>query len=475
MSVGNIIQSIRNIMRRDEGVDGDAQRISQIVWMIFLKVFDAMDGDEETKAAIENKKYKSVIPDYLKWRNWAQDSEGITGEDLSIFINNVLFPELKKLKSKKDRKAYLVGGVFEDTYNYMKNGVLIRQVINKINEIDFATKEDRHTFNDIYESILKELQNAGSSGEFYTPRPVTQFIVDMINPRLGEKVMDPACGTGGFLICASDHLEKQVKSIEDRELKNNSILGTEKKPLPHLLCTTNLILHGIETPNITHGNSLGKPLRDYNAGDAIDCFITNPPFGGAEELGIEKNFPTEFQTRETADLFMALIMKRLKDGGRCGLVLPDGFLFGEGVKTRIKEKLLKEFNLHTIVRLPNGVFAPYTGIRTNLLFFTKGKTTKDIWYFEHKLPEGYKTYNKTKPMRIEEFDIEKKWWNNRVENEYAWKVSFEDIVKRNYNLDINNPRAREEDEVLSSNEILEKLEKSFGESSELLNKIKGAI
>jgi len=473
MAISNTVQSIRNIMRRDPGVDGDAQRISQMTWMIFLKVFDAMEEEKEAENG-----YKSPLPDEIRWRNWASDDEGITGEELLDFVNEKIFEKIKNLDVENNRKAQIVKQVFEDTYNYMKNGVLMRQVINEINKIDFTKKGDRHLFNDIYETILKELQSAGSSGEFYTPRAVTQFIVDMVNPKLGEIVLDPACGTGGFLTCTLENLRKEIDSIEELEKLGKNIRGIEKKPMPHLLCMTNLMLHDIEEPNIKHDNSLSKPLREYSSKDMIDVVVTNPPFGGAEEEGIENNFPSEFQTRETADLFLVLIMKLLREEGRCGLVLPDGFLFGEGVKTRIKEKLLSEFNLHTIVRLPNGVFSPYTGIRTNLLFFEKGKPTKDIWYFEHPLPEGYKTYNKGKPIQIKEFDLEKGWWDNRTDKKFekhCWKVSREEIEKRGFNLDINNPNSASEEEQLSSKEILKRLEESFKKSEELIGKIKGEV
>ena len=474
MSVGNIVHSVRNIMRKDPGVDGDAQRISQMTWMIFLKVFDSMEEEKEA----EDSKYKSPLPEEIRWRNWAKDEEGITGDELMDFVNEKVFEKIKNLDVENNRKAQIVRQVFEDTYNYMKNGVLMRQVINEINKIDFTSSKDRHLFNDIYEAILKELQSAGSAGEFYTPRAVTQFIVDMVNPKLGEIVLDPACGTGGFLISSLENMRKEVDNVGELQILGKNIRGIEKKPLPHLLCMTNLILHDIEEPNIKHDNSLSKPLREYSSKDMINVVVTNPPFGGAEEDGIEKNFPNEFQTRETADLFLILIMKLLRDEGRCGLVLPDGFLFGEGVKTRIKEKLLSDFNLHTIVRLPNGVFNPYTGIRTNLLFFEKGKQTKDVWYFEHPLPEGYKTYNKGKPIQIKEFDLEKEWWKKRNDKKFennCWKVSIEDIQKRNYNLDINNPNGKAEEENLSSKEILEKLEKSFDESKRLIEKIKGEV
>lgn len=474
MTISNIIKSVRDIMRKDAGVDGDAQRISQMVWMIFLKVFDAMEEEREA----EDESYKSPLPEKIRWRNWAVNPEGMTGEELLDFVNNNLFKTLKNLKldEKSDQRGYIIKQVFEDAYNYMKNGILVRQVVNKINELDFTTAEDRHQFNDIYETILKELQNAGSAGEFYTPRPVTQFIVDMVNPKLGDIVLDPACGTGGFLISTLNHLKKNVKTTEDQKVLEKTLRGTEKKPLPHLLCMTNLILHDIEVPSVKRDNSLSRPLIDYTDKDKVNVIVTNPPFGGAEEDGIENNFPAEFRTRETADLFLVLITKLLRDGGKCGLVLPDGFLFGEGIKTRIKEKLLTEFNLHTIVRLPNGVFSPYTGIRTNLLFFEKGKPTKDVWYFEHPLPEGYKIYNKTKPVRHEEFQLEKEWWNNREDEkfkQYSWKVSLADIQKKNYNLDINNPTKPEEEKELSKEEIIAKIEQNIRRTSEILKEIKG--
>ena len=435
------IKSIRDIMRKDTGVDGDAQRISQMVWMLFMKIFS--DKEEEWAITIDN--YKSPIPEKLKWQNWAADEEGLTGEKLIEFIDNELFPTLKELDITISPQANIVRSVFEDTYNYMKNGTLFRQVINVINKIDFNSSSDRHLFNDLYETILKELQSAGSSGEYYTPRAVTQFMVDIIDPQLGETILDPACGTGGFLTCSIDHIRKQVNTPKDREVLQHSIRGVEKKPLPHLLCTTNLMLHGFDLPAVRRDNMLSKPYSDWGAKDKLDVILTNPPFGGVEEDGTETNFPQKFRTKETADLFLALIIRLLKDGGRAAVVLPDGTLFGEGVKTRIKEELLEKCNLHTIVRLPNGVFNPYTGINTNLLFFEKGTPTKEIWYYEHPYPEGVKSYNKTKPIHIKEFDAEKKWWKNREENKYAWKVSLEEIKAKNYNLDFKNPHQEPDD------------------------------
>lgn len=432
-------------MRKDAGVDGDAQRVSQLGWMLFLKIFDARE--EEYELDDENE-YVSPIPEELRWRNWAEKDEGITGEKLLDFINEKLFKTLKALSvdEKADPRGFVVRDAFEDSYNYMKDGTLIRQVINKINEIDFTSSKDLHTFGSIYEKILKDLQGAGNSGEFYTPRAVTQFIVDMVDPKIGETVLDPACGTGGFLTATIEHMNKDKDNIEELRLIQEAIHGIEKKQLPHLLCVTNMLLHGMEVPSrIRHDNSLSRPLRDYSRKDRVDVIVTNPPFGGMETDGIEDNFPATLKTRETADLFLILIMKLLKEGGRCGIVLPDGTLFGEGVKTRIKEKLLKECNLHTIVRLPNGVFSPYTGIKTNLLFFTSGTPTKEVWFYEHPYPAGYKSYSKTKPMRLEEFAPEKAWWPTRIETEHAWKVPVEDIIASNYNLDIKNPNTIEKD------------------------------
>lgn len=466
------IKSIQDIMRKDAGVDGDAQRISQLGWMLFLKIFDTKEEDWE----ITNEAYKSPIPKDLRWREWAADEEGMTGEELLGFVNNSLFPRLKDLKPKHAKDAGLmVKQVFEDSYNYMKSGTLLRQVINKINsDIQLTSKSDRHQFNDIYEQILRDLQSAGNAGEFYTPRAVTQFIVEMIAPKLGEVVLDPACGTAGFLTNVIDYIEthEKIKTLEQRQQLQNCITGVEKKPLPHMLATTNLILHGIEVPVIQHDNLLSRSWTEWSQKNRVDVIVTNPPFGGMEEDGVENNFPAQYRTRETANLFMSLVIHLLKDGGRCGLVLPDGFLFGEGVATRIKESLLEKCNLHTIVRLPNGVFAPYTGIKTNLLFFTKGKPTKDVWYFEHPYPDGIKNYNKTKPINIKEFDLEKAWWKAREENQYAWKVSAEELKKRNYNFDIKNPNSTEKTHQYTSNELINLLGQSFAKSNELLNQLK---
>lgn len=432
-------------MRKDVGIDGDAQRISQMVWLIFLKIYD----DKELQWQANVPGYKSPLQSRFRWSNWAKNAEGMTGDELIDFVNNDLFPALKKLAFTTGVSPHgkVIGSVFEDAYNYMRSGALLRQVINTIEkDVDFSKSSDSHLFNDIYEKILADLQSAGNAGEYYTPRAVTQFIVDVIDPKLGDTILDPACGTGGFLTCAIEHLNKQIKNSKEREYLQEAIYGVEKKPLPHMLAMTNVILHGIDVPTgISHDNTLSRPLKEYGVEDRVDVIITNPPFGGMEENDIEKNFPRKYQTRETADLFMALIMHLLKPStGRAAVVLPDGFLFGEGVKTTLKRELLENFNLHTIVRLPKGVFAPYTSIATNILFFEKSGQTKDVWFFEHPYPEGYKSYSRSKPLTIAEFNLEKAWWGGaerqgRKVTEYAWKVSADKLAERNYNLDCKNP------------------------------------
>ncbi|RTR34756.1 N-6 DNA methylase [Shewanella atlantica] len=479
MSISSAIKSIQDIMRKDAGVDGDAQRLGQMSWLLFLKVFDAQEEELE----LELDDYREPIPETFLWRNWAADNQGITGEELLDFVNDELFPQLKNLTAPIDKnsRGYVVKEAFSDAFNYMKNGTLLRQVINKLNEIDFTDSKERHLFGDLYEQILKDLQSAGNAGEFYTPRAITKFIVAVTDPKLGESIMDPACGTGGFLACAFDHVKTNyVKSGEDHKTLQQQIFGVEKKQLPHLLCTTNMMLHGIEVPvQIKHGNTLNKPLSSWD--EQVDVIITNPPFGGTEEDGIEKNFPSEMQTRETADLFLQLIIEVLATKGRAAVVLPDGTLFGEGVKTKIKKLLTEECNLHTIVRLPNGVFNPYTGIKTNILFFTKGQPTKDVWFYEHPYPAGVKNYNKTKPMKFEEFATELSWWGSeadgfasRVENEQAWKVSIDDIIARNYNLDIKNPHVGE---VISHDpqELLQDYTKQQADIQALRDQLKGIL
>lgn len=458
-----MIKRIQDIMRQDSGVDGDAQRISQMVWLLFLKVYDA----KEELWEFYDENYQSIIPEELRWRSWAideKDGKALTGEELLDFINNQLFPTLKELEVDEttEKRSAIVKYVFLDVYNYMKNGTLLRQVINVLNEVDFTEYDERHSFNDLYETILKDLQSAGNAGEFYTPRPVTEFIIEMLNPQIGESIADFACGTGGFLTSGISYMENQIKTPEDKKTIQRNLFGIEKKPLPYLLAMTNMILHDVDSPNIIHGNSLSKHVRDYKEEDKYSVIAMNPPYGAVESDSIKINFPVEMQTSETADLFMALILYRLKKNGRVGVVLPNGFLFGDdNAKTAIKKRLLEECNLHTIVRLPEGVFSPYTSIPTNLLFFDKTGSTKEIWYYDHPLPNGYNRYSKTRPLKKSEFDLEKSWWNNREENEYAWKVSMDEVINANYNLNFRNPRiANRDEENKSALELIQEIQQS---------------
>ena len=476
MSVRNLVKSIQDIMRQDTGVDGDAQRISQLCWMFFLKIID--DQDQELELLKDN--YKSPIPERLQWRSWAADPEGITGDELLEFVNDDLFPTLKGLAPRTPR-ARTVRDVFEDAFNFMKSGQLMRQVVNKINGIDFNNLSERQHFGDIYEQILNDLQSAGNAGEYYTPRAVTAFMVKMTDPKPGEKLFDPACGTGGFLTCAIRHMrEHYVKRPEDEAKMESALRAVEKKQMPHMLAVTNMLLHGIEDPSfLRHDNTLARPFISWGKDERVDIVLTNPPFGGREEDGIESNFPQHFRTRETADLFLALIIRLLKPSGRAAVVLPDGSLFGEGVKTRLKEHLMEECNLHTIVRLPNSVFRPYASIGTNLLFFEKGARTKDIWFYEHQVPEGQKAYSMTRPIRLEHLDDCVEWWGGperkgREETERAWKVSAEEIKERGYNLDIKNPHMVEED-LGDPETLLEELTNAEAEVSALRDQLKAIL
>jgi len=482
MSISTVIKSIQNIMRTDDGVDGTAQRLAQLSWLLFMKIFDAQEEDLE----FEQANYKSPIPEQYLWRNWAADKQGMTGEELISFIDTRLLPDLKALQAPIDAnsRGFVVKEGLSEAFNYMKSGTLLRQVINKLNDIDFSSFHDRHLFGDIYEQLLRDLQSAGDAGEYYSPRAVTGFAVQMIDPKLGESIFDPACGTGGFLACSIDLLKEQIKTAEDQKIFQTAVSGVEKKQLPHLLCTTNMMLHGIEVPQqIRQGNTLKRPLSSIEASEMVDVIVTNPPFGGSEEDGIEKNFPSDLQTKETADLFLQYIIEMLKDGGRAAVVLPDGTLFGEGVKTKIKKLLLEECNLHTLIRLPNSVFAPYTSIKTNILFFEKGTPTKDIWYYEVSLPDGVKAFNKTKPMKLDDFSACLDWWGeggsvteksartNREVTEQAWQVSIDEIIERNYNLDIKNPHVTE---VISHDpeELLSKYAKQQADIQSLRDQLK---
>lgn len=431
------IQAIQDTMRKDVGVDGDAQRLGQLVWMLFLKVFDDREHEWETFDA----DYRSPIPERLRWRTWAADDEGMTGEALRTFVEQDLFPTLKQLAGSPQPAAALVGEAFADAYSYMKSGTLLRQVVNRIHQdLDFNRRNDRQALGNLYEHLLRGMQSAGDSGEYYTPRPVVDFAVQMIDPKLGEVVLDPACGTGGFLTATLDHVrDNYVVRPEDDQLLQQSVRGVEKKPLPHLLCLTNLMLHGIEIPStVKHGNALARPLRDYGPADRVDVIVTNPPFQGREADGVENNFPTALRTRETADLFLGLVIHLLKPGGRAAIVLPDSTLFGTGVKDTLRQRLIDECDLHTIVRLPNGVFSPYTDIRTNILFFKKASKTRSVWFYEQPCPFGEK-YTKTKPIEIDHFADAREWWSAREKTELAWDVSTTEIVEREFNLLIDNP------------------------------------
>lgn len=461
MSLNNLVKRLQDVMRNDAGINGDAQRIEQIVWILFLKIYDAKEQEWE----LINDDYRSILPPALRWSNWAKDNkdgQAMTGDELLNFVNNELFPTLKKLpiSFNTPMNQKIIRAAFEDNNNYMKNGVLLRQVINIIDEINFEQYQERHAFGDIYENILKSLQSAGNAGEFYTPRAVTDFMVQMIAPKLGEKIADFACGTGGFLTSALKLLEKQIQSVSDRTLFNNSVYGIEKKALPHLLCVTNLLLHDIDNPNVHHDNALEKNVKDYTENEKFDVILMNPPYGGSEIEQIKMNFPAALRSSETADLFMSVIMYRLKKNGRVAIVLPDGFLFGtDNAKMAIKQKLMNEMNLHTVIRLPHSVFAPYTSITTNILFFDNTEPTKETWFYRLDMPEGYKNFSKTKPMKLEHFNQVMEWWQNRQAIEIdgfdkARKYSYQEIADRQFNLDLCG-FPHEEEEILPPDELIQ--------------------
>ena len=461
MAITNFVKRIQDVMRNDAGVNGDAQRIEQIVWTLFLKIYDAKEEEWE----LINDDYVSIIPDNCKWRNWAvdnKDGQALTGDALLAFVNNELFPTLKNLEVSEDTpmNQVMVRYAFEDANNYMKDGVLLRQVINIIDEIDFTEYEERHAFGSIYESFLKDLQSAGNAGEFYTPRAVTDFMVKVTKPKLGERIADFACGTGGFLVSALNALSEQAgESNENREIYNNSVYGVEKKALPHILCVTNMLLHDIDNPTIIHGNTLETDYKEYRKMEKFDLVLMNPPYGGNEKDSVKSNFPAELRSSETADLFIDIIMFRLNKDGRCAIILPDGFLFGtDNAKINIKKKLLEEFNLHTVVRMPHSVFAPYTSITTNILFFDNTHPTEETWFYRLDMPEGYKNFSKTKPMKLEHFQPALDWWNNRTELEEdgfpkAKKYTVEEIVANGYNIDLCG-YPHEEEEILDPMDLI---------------------
>ena len=473
MAVNNIVKRLQNIMRQDAGINGDAQRIEQMTWMFFLKVYDTQEETWEYKAAKEKREFTSIIPEELRWRNWAvdeKDGSALTGDSLLNFINDKLFPTLKNLAVTREtpRSKSIVKEVFEDLNQYMKNGILLRQVINVINEIEFDDADDRHMFGDIYEGILKDLQSAGNAGEFYTPRALTDFIIQQLNPRLGETVGDFTSGTGGFLTSALNYLNKQVKTADDGRLFQDSVVGQEWKPLPYLLSITNLLLHDVEAPNIRHCDSLGTKMSDFKEGDKVDVIAMNPPYGGSTDASVKSNFPMAFRSSETADLFMVLIMYRLKKDGRAAVIVPDGFLFGvDGAKLAIKTEMLKKFNLHTIFRLPGSIFSPYTSIATNILFFNnekadgseEGFATKETWFYRLDMPEGYKHFSKTKSMKLEHCQPMIDWWNDRKEivseegDEKSRCFTAQQLLDMDCNLD-QCKFPKDEEEILPPAELL---------------------
>lgn len=483
MAVGNLVKRLQDIMRKDAGINGDAQRIEQMVWMFFLKVYDAAEEDWE----IDDDNFKSIIPEELRWRNWApsKDEEGklksdfLTGQLLLDFINEKLFRVLKgedsldgsikgiKVTRETERHQSIVRDVFEEVNQYMKNGVLLRQMIDEIDAVDLLDSQESHAFGDMYETLLKDLQAAGNAGEFYTPRPLTDFTVEHLDPKLGELMGDLAAGTGGFIISTLNHLEKQKKTAEDEEKYQHSVMGQEWKPFPYLLGVTNIMLHGIKDPEFSHMDSLGKNMSEYQEEGKLDTIAMNPPYGGATDAATKMNFKAEYRSSETADLFLALIMQRLNRGGRAGVVVPDGFLFGtDGAKLAIKKRLLQEFNLHTIIRLPSSVFSPYTSIATNILFFNneradgapEGFATKETWFYRMDMPEGYKHFNKTRPILNSHFDVVNEWWNNRQvleDGEKSRSFTPQELMDTGCNFD-QCKFPKEEEEVLRPEELLKK-------------------
>jgi type I restriction enzyme M protein len=512
--LSSIVKSCRDIMRKDKGLNGDLDRLPMLTWVMFLKFLDDMKQIREEEAKMSGKRFRAALDSPYRWRDWAAKAEGITGDELISFVNNEeavrpdgtkdagLFAYLRALQGANggDRRD-VIATVFKGTINRMINGYLLRDVINKVNDIHFTSSNEIHTLGHLYESMLKEMRDAaGDSGEFYTPRPVVRFMVEVIDPKLGEVILDPACGTGGFLVESFKHLEKQCKTVEDRQtLQTQSIFGGEAKPLPYLLAQMNLVLHGLESPKIDPLNSLRFPLREIGDKDRVDIIMTNPPFGGEEERGILSNFPEDKQTSETALLFLQLIMRKLRrpgspspsgrgqgegnvTGGRAAVVVPNGTLFGDGICARIKEELLTGFNLHTIVRLPNGVFAPYTSIPTNLMFFDRSHPTEEVWYYEQPLPEGRKNYTKTQPIQFEEFAGCLEWWNNRKENERAWKIPAKDLLENNpdgslkaVNLDRKNPNAATDFEHLPPEQLADDILKKEQRIAEIMLEIKRTL
>ncbi len=495
--LGTLIKSARDLMRKDKGLSGDLDRLPLLTWVMFLKFLDDMEQLREEEAMLSGQAFRPLIAPPFRWRDWAARPDGITGDELKQFINQDeamrpdgtrgpgLFAYLRNLQSTDaDRRRDVIATVFRGVSNRMESGYLLRDVINKINDIHFTSSEEIHTLGHLYESMLKEMRDAaGDSGEFYTPRAVVRFMVKVLDPRLGETVLDPACGTGGFLVETYNYLAEQCRTIEDRELlQTRSILGGEAKPLPYLLAQMNLVLHGLEAPTIDYGNALRYKIEEIGDKERVHVILTNPPFGGEEERGILSNFPADKQTAETALLFLQLIMRKLRRpqlqdqrAGRAGVVVPNGTLFAGGVAARIKEDLLTNFNLHTVVRLPNGAFAPYTSIPTNLLFFDRSRPTNEIWYYEQPLPEGRKQYTKTQPIQYEEFTECLRWWTSREENERAWRVPASQLKADGYNLDIKNPNAQTNLEHMLPDQVADDILRKEQRIMELMAEIKKAL
>jgi type I restriction enzyme M protein len=477
--LGSLLKSARDIMRKDKGLNGDLDRLPLLTWVMFLKFLDDAELQREQKAALSGKRFRPAIEPPYRWRDWAAREDGITGPELLAFVayekttrpdgteGPGLLHYLRNLdwdNGQDPRKT--IANVYAGVSNRMESGYLLREVVNKVGGIHFNSTDEIHTLGHLYESMLKEMRDAaGDSGEFYTPRAVVRFMVAATDPQLGETVLDPACGTGGFLVETYAHLEKQVKTVQDRQaLQQRSIQGGEAKPLPYMLAQMNLLLHGLEAPNIVKGNSLAVKVGEIGDKDRVDLILTNPPFGGEEERGILNNFPEDKQTAETALLFLQLIMRKLRrpvpgkaKAGRAAVVVPNGTLFGDGVCARIKEELLTQFDLHTVVRLPNGVFAPYTSIPTNILLFDRAGPTKDVWFYEQPLPEGRKQYTKTQPLTFEEFGDCLKWWKKRTENDRAWKVPAAELLAGGCNLDRKNPRGKPDIEHLPPEQLVESI------------------
>lgn len=495
--LGSLLKSARDIMRKDKGLNGDLDRLPLLTWIMFLKFLDDLEQQREEEAKLAGEKFKPAIDKPYRWRDWAADPLGITGDELLAFINNDeavradgkkgpgLFAYLRSLSSSNgDNRRDVIATVFKGVDNRMKSGYLLRDIVNKVGGIHFTSSDELHTLGALYESMLREMRDAaGDSGEFYTPRAVVRFMVEVTDPRLGETVLDPASGTGGFLVEAFSHLEKQVKTVADRKkLQTRTITGCEPKSLPYLLCQMNLLLHGLDAPQIDPGNALRFKLSEIGEKERVDVILTNPPFGGEEEKGIQGNFPEDRQTAETALLFLQLIMRKLKRQptgvgrpARAAVVVPNGTLFGDGVCARIKEELLKDFNLHTVVRLPNGVFAPYTSIPTNILFFDRSGPTKEVWYYEQPLPEGRKNYTKTQPIQFDEFKDCIAWWGKRKENDQAWKVPVKELLEAGCNLDCKNPRSKVDFEHLPPEQLADDILKKELRIAELMQEIKAAL